>query len=351
MQIKSIPTCARAIILVMMFAFITGCASRPTLDAQIPLLFSGAHAGTELSIAVITADDVTHFGFYLDNTHNGWRMVDNRQAVFETGSISKLFTAYMASELAERDQLDLDAGLQIYLPDVPPELSEITLTSLLSHQAGLPFLPSDLDDMPVINSNPFADYDRATLLDYLSAVQLRARDNQYHYSNLGYAVVGLMLEAATNQAYADLLDALVVGPMGLTQTDTERGALQANLVKGLNVDGSTALFWDFAAFTPSGGVYSSAADLARFLQHQLKQDQPTVARMQHRQSDYSALGWAIQQDGRRTWYEQTGATGGFSSAALLDLRQQKAVLVLANISGLDDQAYQVIELAEWLLYR
>ena len=337
--------------LIVIFAFIVGCASRPTLDEQVPGLFSGAHVGTELSIAVITADKITHFGFYLDNTRHGWRAVDNQQAVFETGSISKLFTAYMASELAERDQLDLNAGLQTYLPELPNELSEITLNNLLSHQAGLPFLPSDLDDMPVINSNPFAGYDRAKLLDYLLEVQLRAHENQYHYSNLGYAVVGLALEASTDLAYSGLLDTLIVQPMALTQTSTERGALQANLVEGLNLDGSTALFWDFAAFTPSGGIYSSAEDIARFLQHQLKQDQPAVARMQQPQSDYSALGWAIQQDGRRTWYEQTGATGGFSSAALLDLHQQKAVLVLANISGLDDQAYQVIELAEWLLYR
>lgn len=304
--------------------------------------------GTELSIACFNDVQKVTQGFM--KTSNDWESVENQSAVFEIGSVTKLYTAYIAARLATEGQLELSDRVGDYLEGLDEEVAHIRLQGLLTHSSGLPFLPSDLSDMPIINSNPFQDYPAKRLMNYLQhEVTTAEPEDGYQYSNLGYAMLGLALESASGESYEQLLQKHIVQPYQLHQTGLQRDKFQPKLVIGQNQDGSEATYWDFAAFQSSGGIYSSLSDVVYFVQHQLHESNSAARLMQEAHQPDSGLAWYIQQKGRTTWLEQTGATGGFTSAVMIQPEQPKGVAVLSNLSGLHPQAYRIAELAEWLL--
>src|SRR5215831_2018340 len=100
------------------------------------------HGVTGLSLAVVDDQQVVWVqGFgYADATHS---IPATPDTVYRVGSLSELFTAIAAMQLAERGIIDLDRPLQTYVPEfaihsrfADPE--PITLRHLMSHHAGLP---------------------------------------------------------------------------------------------------------------------------------------------------------------------------------------------------------------------
>lgn len=322
---------------VFSFAFtvllISSCASEPVS----PLI--QAPAGTEIAVAIIEPSGTTYWGAVRVQREGPWRCVENKHAVFETGSLTKLFTSHLSSQLISSETISRYSSIGEVLSandtEFASDIANVTLRQLITHTSGLAFLPDDLGDMPVLNSNPFEQYSTERLISYLRRANLSVEPGTYQYSNTGYAVVGAMLEAAAHSDYSELLDKLIADTLGLTQTTADRSRVADYLVSGQNKDGSTALYWDFAAFEASGGVYSSARDIARFLRYKF---------------NHSNLAWQTRTQGRRQWLEQTGATGGFTSAAVMNPESGRAVVVLSNLSSLHEQAIEIPQLAETLLF-
>lgn len=332
---------------------VSGCvSSHPTgiSSHELSRHLTGVAEHTEVAIAVVEPEHTYFTGYAYSN--GNWVELGNRHRVFELGSISKLYTAYLALQLEGAGYLSRDSQIGDFLDptidDLSAEVADITLEQLLSHTSGLSFLPTTLTDMPLIDSNPFKNFSRDALLEYLSTAKL-SQPGQFNYSNLGYAVAGLMLERASDEGFEALFNTWVLEPYGLEQTTLHREQLAPHLVAGMNVDGSTAVYWDFAAFTAAGGIYASIFDLAAFIQRHLTDNQAAYTQMRQPVVAESGLAWSIQRDGRRQRLEQSGATGGFTTAVLLDSRRQRAVVVLSNIPGVSEQAHQVISLAEYLL--
>lgn len=101
---------------------------------------------TQLSLALIN-DSVTSFlGFLKGDTE--WKVVENRDSVFEIGSISKVFTSTLLVQMADLGLVDLDdpiAGITPYKMNRSGlEGKEITLKTLSNHTSGLPNLPGNL---------------------------------------------------------------------------------------------------------------------------------------------------------------------------------------------------------------
>ncbi|NJN87095.1 MAG: beta-lactamase family protein [Leptolyngbyaceae cyanobacterium SL_7_1] len=105
----------------------------------------------------------------LDQTNS--RPVDGN-TLFEIGSITKVFTALVLMDRAERGEVKLDDPISQFLPAVvtPPTHNgdEITLRHLATHTSGLPRLPDNL--APADWSNPYADYTIEQLYSFLSTM-------------------------------------------------------------------------------------------------------------------------------------------------------------------------------------
>jgi len=129
--------------------------------------------------------------------------------LFEIGSISKSFTALALMQLFEEGKLDLHAPVTYYLPwfQVASEHDPITLHHLLSHTAGL------------INGMDFSTEARYEVYALRETEATAAPGAFFHYSNVGYKILGLVLEEVLGRSYAQIIQERILDPleMGATQ--------------------------------------------------------------------------------------------------------------------------------------
>ena len=144
----------------------------------------------------------------------------NGDTIFEIGSVTKVFTSLLLSDMVQRGEVALADPVAKYLPaDVKvPERGGrvITLVDLSTHTSGLPRLPSNL--LPKDPANPYADYTAEQLYQFLSSYQLtRDIGSQFEYSNLGGGLLGHALARRAGMDYEALVRSRISGPAGHEQ--------------------------------------------------------------------------------------------------------------------------------------
>ena len=203
------------------------------------------------------------------------REVDG-DSVFQVASMSKWLTAWGVMTLVEQGRIDLDAPVSRYLtrwrlPRGDFDNDEVTIRRLLSHTAGLTdglgfrgFAPNE--------TPPSIEQELTQTVDVLPGasgiVRVGARPGStWRYSGGGYLILQLVIEEVTDQAFHDYMRGAVFAPLGMSAStfvdpDPER------LVEFYAADGSEAIHYRFTA-TGAASLYTSAAELTRFLQSQV----------------------------------------------------------------------------------
>jgi CubicO group peptidase (beta-lactamase class C family) len=156
---------------------------------------------------------------------------------FKIMSISKQFTTVLVLQLAAEGRIDLDAKLTEYLPDYRKDTGDrVTIDHLLQHTAGIPCYINDGHLRP--EGKPVYDwaaqYDRDRFVrDFLSGDFLFEPGTQYKYSNTGYYLLALVIEAVTGDSYGENLERRILKPLGMTNTgvDTDSRSI-SNLALG-----------------------------------------------------------------------------------------------------------------------
>lgn len=191
--------------------------------------------------------------------------------LFRIASHSKTFTATAVLQLAEQGRLRLDDPVGDHVPELRDGGSPVasrTLRELLGHQAG------------VIRDGVHADFwqldgpfpDRAALLaDVLADGEVYGANEHFKYSNVGYALLGLVIESVTGLPYAEHLRRAVVEPLGLTRTGAEYDpARAAEYAAGhtglLDADDSRERIEhvDTGAMAAATGFFATARDLTEY---------------------------------------------------------------------------------------
>ena len=138
---------------------------------------------------------------------------------FQMGSTTKTVTATVALQLVGEGVLSLDDTVERWLPGAVPNGSAITLRMLLQHTSGLFDYASDDAFGLSLFADPMARHGAQDLLAVaLTHDPTFAPGEGWAYSNIGFVVVGMMLEAATGQSVADLITERVITPLGLEHT-------------------------------------------------------------------------------------------------------------------------------------
>jgi CubicO group peptidase (beta-lactamase class C family) len=184
---------------------------------------------------------------------------------FEIGSISKSFTAIALLQLQAEGKFDPKRPVKSYLPwfTPPTRWRAVTGHDLLTHTAGL---PGDGDDVP---SSPAQAY-RARLQPLGSAPGTR-----WAYSNIGYQVMGQVLEHLGDARYPDLIRARILEPLALTATAAEfTHATRPDLAHGYRTlyddrpsrpeDPLVPAEW-IEYGSGDGSIVATAGDLGRYL--------------------------------------------------------------------------------------
>jgi D-alanyl-D-alanine carboxypeptidase len=198
---------------------------------------------------------------------------------FGVGSITKTFTATLVLQLVDEEVLTLDDTVTQWLDDPVvgriPHVDQITLRQLLTHTSGIYDYVDDSQFSEDAYLGEDADWARVwtpqELLAYADGAKHPpdfAPGEGVHYSNTGYILLGLIIEQATGQRYAERLQAQISDPLGLTDTffaatePVPGGKVDAyQLIEGelLNVSAI-----DLSSPGTAGAMVSTTRDLARF---------------------------------------------------------------------------------------
>jgi CubicO group peptidase (beta-lactamase class C family) len=270
--------------------------------------------------------------------------------IFEIGSITKVFTALLLAQTVLEGKAALSDPIAKHLPRelaLDPETAAITLGQLATHTSGLPRLPDNLK--PAAPADPYADYSVPRLHDFLRAHRpVKPAPQPADYSNLGFGLLGHLLERIHGQSYATLIATRISGPLGLSDTtvdlsDEQRGRFAKPF------SGSTAVPpWRFDCLAGAGALRSTTADLARFAQALLSGGNASLQAawnlVREPRAPFGAsnvqigLAVLIMKRGEDVVYLHDGGTGGFRAHLELTPARQRATLLLLNNDAPDPAA-------------
>lgn len=266
------------------------------------------------------------------------------QAIFQIGSVTKVFTALLLADMAERGEVSLSEPAVSYLPGggKSPE-GAVTLADLATHTSGLPRLPPGLAWYSLLSPrDPYARYP-ASRFARAARQSLRSAPgaSSYVYSNYGFGLLGYLLGQAAGSPYETLVTERICGPLGLRDTTFEVPAMSRDrMVQGYA--GRRAVPpWHLGALAGAGGLYSTAADMGTFLQACLRPAgsplegviRATLAPRLVIGGAEIGLAWHLTRLGDYTVSWHNGMTGGFSSMIAFDPARKLGIAALANSAG------------------
>jgi D-alanyl-D-alanine carboxypeptidase len=191
----------------------------------------------------------------------------DQNTMFRIGSVTKQFTAAAIMKLVEQKRLSLDDDLRKYVKDFDTGGRKLSMRQLLNHTAGVP----NYTEQPTFVSEGAArDLTHAQLLAYVKGVPFDFEpDKGWKYSNTGYYLLGMVIEAVSGKPFGQFLQDELLGPLGLTRTRyaSERDIIR-NRAQGYSRDATGILVNDASiSMNPpgaAGGLGASAGDLVRW---------------------------------------------------------------------------------------
>ena len=192
-------------------------------------------------------------------------------SVFKLLSVAKAFTALEIFREVEEGRIDLDAPLTNYLPEFSiqsrfTEKKPITVKSLLAHRSGLP-RNGCIDCSPQEGDSYTLDkFEKSTAECYM-AFPVAYR---YHYSNLGYNLLGRIIEQNRNMGFARYMKIHLLNDLGMESSTFNFDDIENphNLALGYEYykrKHYPKLMTNINTI-PSGNLYSTIGDLSIFLQ-------------------------------------------------------------------------------------
>ena len=281
----------------------------------------------------------------------------DENTIFEIGSITKIFTSVVLTDLVKRGVIGLDDPIDKYLPDevkVPTRNGKsITLKQLAEHTSGLPRLPSNFETRAI--ENPYAEYTTELLYDFLSGYQLqRDAGSGYEYSNLGFGLLGHILGRVSARPYEQLVVDRIAKPLEMEDTRITLSSAQGSRFAQGHVGDKPVGHWDFNCLAGCGALRSSAKDMVRFLAANLglfkTELDPALRRVLSERRETgtpgltSAMGWHISTRFGTEIIWHNGGTGGYHSFCGFAPDRGFGVVVLSNSTDdIDDLGFHLLE--------
>ena len=348
-----------------------------------------------LAVGVVYRDEVIFLGGFGVKELGRDDPID-AETLFQIGSVSKSFAAGAVGALVDDGLVDWDDPIVEHLPwfrvKDPWITRSMTIRDILSHRSGMPG-----DAYPVL----------AVMDAREAAERLRLPDNQaplrqgYRYSNQGYGVAGLVVEAVSGMTWGDWVRQRIFAPLGMDRSaasphevwddrfvataflgSAPAGRASIADAPGLNVamphgvarDGSRrVLSWQsYDSMQSAGSVVSSVADLVKWIRMHLGggrldgevvMREETVAEMHapqirmdesivfgDRDGGAYGLGWRLASfDGHR-YVSHSGGIFGFPAYVGMLPEAEAGVTVLAN-GSMWTPYYPHQEIAAWVFAR
>ncbi|MDO6439562.1 serine hydrolase domain-containing protein [Cyclobacterium sp. 1_MG-2023] len=307
----------------------------------------------ELAIAIIENWKVNFVG--VKREQDSTVFLQNKDKVFEIGSITKVFTGTLLANYLVEGEVNLEDQIDKYLGYSLKEDVKITLKQLATHSSGLPRVPASLEALSL--ENPYKDFGEEELKTYLTHdLRMKHKPGEVSdYSNLGVGLLGYVLSNKAQMTYEEMLQKEIFSKYGMNASTTIRSKVEDKLVIGLNDKGEEVSNWDMSVLMGAGGILSSVKDMSKFalaqfdsLNRELVLSRTAFFEVTENYS--MALGWSvIQTESGAVWNWHNGGTGGYTSSMIIDVKAKNGVIILSNISALGELTNTITSLAPALM--
>ena len=280
------------------------------------------------------------------------------QHLFRIASHSKTFTATAVLQLVEQGRLRLDDKAAMHVTEiVGTPVGELTVRDLLSHAGGVTRDSEEADFWQLASDFPDREQLLAVLRDAGSAVI--PGNDRFKYSNIGYGLLGLVVEAAAGTSYNEYVQTAIVGKLGLSGLGPELDPRRSNEY----AVGYSSLAYaaqrvpidhvDTRALASATGFYGNARDLVTYFSAHLLGDDRLLTDaskrlMQHplwqtgeEEGPRYGLGLQVSKVAKRDVFGHAGGYPGHITKSFVDGERRIAVAVLTN--AIDGAATQLAE--------
>ena len=290
---------------------------------------------------------VAEYAFGHADLDSGERLTPRHR--FRIASHSKSFTAAGIMKLREKRKLRLDDPVGQHVRGLHPKIAETTIAQLLSHSGGLSRDGAD--------AGYFADrrpyLDNKELIAALQSAPAIEPSSRFKYSNHGFGLLGLVIEAISGESYSVWIEREIVKAAGLRETSPDMAAASGKGVtfarghsteqpagRRFVIPGDNATH----ALAPATGFAATAADVARFFAQLAPNAKRSLlsagsrremTRKHWRNPDaslegYYGLGIMSGATGGWDWFGHTGAFQGYISKTCVIPARDLTITVLTN---------------------
>jgi CubicO group peptidase (beta-lactamase class C family) len=264
--------------------------------------------------------------------------------LFRIASHSKTFTGVACQQLLAKGKLRLDDAASVHVPELADStMGKVTVRELLGHTSGMTRDGRDCTFWALEKTFP----DRDELLVTVQNEGFVLPPNEhFKYSNIGYSLLGLIIERASGESYRDFVTRTIVEPLGLTKTgpDLDFDRLD-QFAKGYT---SKAHGWnrreiehiDTYAESSATGFFSTAEELSAYFEAHLDGDERLMdddAKRRMRQVHWTVtedssygLGLSITKVNGTTYYGHSGGYPGHITISKFDPSRKLVISVLTN---------------------
>jgi CubicO group peptidase (beta-lactamase class C family) len=218
------------------------------------------------ALAVIRGGQIVKMrGYGMANVELGVAVTPD--SVFELASVTKQFTATAIMLLVEEGKVRLEDPINTFLPGAPEKWKGITVRHLLTHTGGLPNLADGFKSLGAGGWRLYYTTEemfRSAALDPVSF----APGERYQYSDVGYFLLGMIVEMAGGQRYQQFVEQRFFKPLGMTATSVlDQLAIVKNRAAGYTLyEGRLVHIRRHVQFGLAShyGILSSVRDLAKW---------------------------------------------------------------------------------------
>jgi CubicO group peptidase (beta-lactamase class C family) len=323
-----------------------------------PMVESGHTPG--IVVGLLLPDGSTQFfGYGVTDGEDSPR--PDGDTLFAVGSLSKGFLAALIALHVDKGDLSWDDTLETLLPpDTPlsPDARKITLLQLATHTSGLPRQPITPRTLWYFlgflftGENFYRHFDLDYTLEYLTHFTTDSSGEQ-QYSNIGYGLLGYILQRRTGLSLDTLLEKEILTPLGLKCTGYVAEASPCYQFRAHPHAGDQPKFmrrgqpvpdWHFTdLMRGSAAISSTARDLLSFAaahvrgQERLNTILATNLEVRFPKPDSAAaIAWVVDDVYGEPIAYEVGFVGGYSSYLGIDIRHKTAVVVLQNSFNWDN---------------
>lgn len=267
--------------------------------------------------------------------------------LFQIGSVSKVFTATLALQLADAGLVDIDAPVADVVPELelsdPAARRALTVRHLLTHRGG--FYGDRFDD-----HGPGDDALERAVRAFRDLPQYAPPGQLWAYSNAGFDLIGRVIERVLGCSFEQAMRERIFAPLGMERATYFAGeAIRHSVAAGHLIDDHGRLrvaspFQIPRRANPAGGIMTNVSELLRFAELHIGDGawtgvrilQPETARRMREwqtDADYTrrwGLGWSLRDIGSVRAIEHTGATNGFMGRLCVIPERRFALAILTN---------------------